>query len=152
MTGEWRNTIDDKGRLTIPPKLRDEIGSETKLYLTRSANRSVWLMGESVFNDMKRLVNKGPMAAFDKKISILKKFIIDPAKEVELDKAGRIAIQDSFRNYAEIELKKECVILGSEDRIEICGAEAYDRLLLENMDSISEIASDLFPFRSDNAD
>lgn len=138
MTGEFRNKIDDKGRLMIPPKLRSEMGDLSELYLTRSHNNSVWLYTKEGFERLRSGFDSNPYLAFESSVTIFKRLVIDPARQVELDKTGRVTIPQPLRKYAGIVPKEECVILGSGDHLEIIGAEAYDAYVLDNIEKLSE--------------
>ena len=112
MNGEYRNTIDEKGRLMIPPKLREQLGSYT-LMLTKSMDNSLWLFTKEDFEALNREVNYGPLAVFNRNSRMIDMMVISPAREIELDKTGRLSIPQILREFAGLEPKSECVILGS---------------------------------------
>ena len=129
MTGEYRNTIDEKGRLMIPPKMRDQLGNIHDLMLTKSTGKSLWLFTKEEFAKLDAAVNDDPLSMFDENSRILDMTVIAPARESELDKAGRLSIPQVLREYAGIEPKTECVILGSRNHVEIINVEEYERLM-----------------------
>lgn len=133
MTGEYRNTIDEKGRLMIPPKFREQMGNLTELYLTKTNTSSLWLFTKEGYEALASRVNSDPLAALNTNVVMIKRLIIDPAREVELDKAGRLSIPQVLRDFASIGLKEECVILGSGNKLEICSARKYDEYVAENL-------------------
>ena len=128
MRGEYRNVIDEKGRIMIPPKFREELG-DLNLVLTRSVTKSLWLFTEDEFNKFDLEVNNGPLSLLNKDSRRIDMTIISPARSVELDKAGRLAVPQVFRLFADLNEKTECVILGSRTHIEIIRADVYDRLV-----------------------
>ena len=143
MTGEYRNTIDEKGRLMIPPKLREQLGSYTDLYLTKSTDGSLWLYTKEDFNALNREVNYGPLAVFNKKARLIDMMVISPAREVELDKTGRLSIPQILREFAGLEPKSECVILGSMSKVEIISARKYDEMMIQYKDMLSDLGDEL---------
>ena len=74
------------------------------------------------------------------------RFFLSSATVCELDKQGRINIPTSLFEYAKI--KKECVIIGVNDRLEIWALDCYNNLMQDNFDKLDEIAENLF----DNGD
>jgi MraZ protein len=75
--------------------------------------------------------------AFSAEFRALRRRLIGPAQDVEIDKAGRIAIPQTLREYAE--LVRDCIVLGQDDFVEIWNAERY-RLYDGGSDGDVEIA------------
>ena len=142
MTGEYRNTIDEKGRLMIPPKLREQLGT-VSLILTKSTTNSLWLYTKEDFDNLNRAVNYGPLAVLDNKARAIDMMIIAPAREVELDKTGRLSISQVLREFAGLEAKTECVILGSMSKIEIISTKRYEEMMIQYRDVLSDIGDAL---------
>ena len=142
MTGEYRNTIDEKGRLMIPPKLREQLGT-VSLILTKSTTNSLWLYTKEDFDNLNRAVNYGPLAVLDNKARAIDMMIIAPAREVELDKTGRLSIPQVLREFAGLEAKTECVILGSMSKIEIISTKRYEEMMIQYRDVLSDIGDAL---------
>ena len=142
MTGEYRNTIDEKGRLMIPPKLREQLGT-VSLILTKSTTNSLWLYTKEDFDNLNRAVNYGPLAVLDNKARALDMMIIAPAREVDLDKTGRLSIPQVLREFAGLETKTECVILGSMSKIEIISTKRYEEMMIQYKDVLSDIGDAL---------
>ncbi|MCF0237425.1 MAG: division/cell wall cluster transcriptional repressor MraZ [Sphaerochaetaceae bacterium] len=131
MHGEYRNTIDEKGRLMIPPKLREQLGTSVNLFLTKSIDNTLWLYTKEAFDELDNLVHSNPISTFGKSARIIEMFVLAPAREIELDKAGRLSIPQILREYAGLEPKTECVILGSKDKIEILSAKKHEELMVQ---------------------
>lgn len=142
MTGEYRNTIDDKGRLMIPPKMREQLGSY-ELILTKSMDNTLWLFTKEDFEALNREVNYSPMAVFNKNSRIIDMMVISPAREVELDKTGRLSVPQVLREFAHLEPKSEVVILGSMTKIEIVSAKQYDEMMVQYKNLISDAGNEL---------
>lgn len=135
--GEYNYTIDDKGRLTIPSKFRDNLGHD--FIVTRGLDkclfvypRSEW---ENVISKYKELPNTKDARNF-------MRFFLSGATENEFDKQGRINIANSLIQYAN--LKKDCVIIGVNERLEIWDKESWDTFIQDNEENLSDIAEHLF--------
>lgn len=119
MTGQYAHTIDAKGRLFIPAKLRQELGSTFHVTVGQDHCLSVYsdeswaafmdkLKGLS-YNEVKRL--RGLFAY---------------GADCEPDGQGRILLPAKLREYADLE--KDVVIIGSFDRVEVWNADRWAEL------------------------
>ena len=143
MTGEYRNTLDEKGRILFPAKLRNELFGDSEknvLIVTQSFDRCLWLY---TLDEWKNLSSKIMEAAspFSKQNRLVLRSLIAPAQEVELDKTGRLSIPQSLREYAG--LTKDCIILGINRYMELWDADAYSRYLEENDEDLKDAAEAL---------
>lgn len=152
LTGEYRNTLDEKGRILFPTKLRSEFfkkddsdensddSGKNVLIITQAIDRCLWLY---TLSEWKNLSSKimGAASPFNAKNNLVLRHFIGPAQEVELDKSGRISIPQSLRAYAN--LSKDCVLLGINKYIELWDAEEYSKYLRENEESLVEAAEAL---------
>jgi MraZ protein len=139
LTGEFRNTLDEKGRISLPAKLRGELpGSE--FVLTQGVDACLWLFAPDQWNALsKKLIESTSL--FAARARLVQRRILAPAQEVEVDKLGRIAIPQSLREFAH--LAKDCVILGITRYIEIWDAEAYKQYLESNESEFLAAAEEL---------
>ena len=136
--GEFHHNIDEKGRIIIPSKLRDDLGS--KIIVTRWLDSCLFLYSEEQW---KVIVSKLQTLPFTKKDArAFLRFFLSGAQECTFDKQGRIAIPMPLVNHAN--LKKECVVIGVNDRLEIWSESKFNEYFNQNDDNISDIAEDLF--------
>lgn len=139
VTGESRNNLDEKGRLLIPSRLRAEIGSNM-LVVTKGIDACLWLFTQEEWRRISDDLMEST-SLFDPKARLIRRHIIAPAVEIEIDKAGRINIPPALRDAAG--LRKECVILGIENLIEIWDVEEYKKYQAESETDFKEAAKDL---------
>jgi MraZ protein len=121
MNGTYKYSIDEKGRLLIPSKLRDGIDTNL-LVITRGLERYLWLFTSTEWRDFSKKLLEAT-SIFQEKERLVLRRIIAPAQEVEIDRAGRIMIPQTLREYAG--LKKECMILGLKRFIEVWDEGEY---------------------------
>ncbi|MFA6688345.1 MAG: division/cell wall cluster transcriptional repressor MraZ [Sphaerochaetaceae bacterium] len=131
LTGEYRNTIDDKGRILIPSRLRASLDGDS-LIVTRGVEQCLWLMLPAHFDVLRKRIMDGPGAMFDKRLRLLQRRIIAPAQECEIDKSGRINIPPTLRDSAALVLKEESVMLGVYEYLEIWNPSVYERYMAES--------------------
>ncbi|MFP4430607.1 MAG: division/cell wall cluster transcriptional repressor MraZ [Spirochaetota bacterium] len=139
ITGEFHNSLDEKGRLLIPARIRGGITGNV-LVVTRGIDRCLWLFPPEEWRTVSDNL-MGAASPFTKRARLLQRRIIAPAQELELDKAGRINLPPALQESAG--LRRECVILGIKRYIEIWDTEEYDRYLAESEDEFQEAAEEL---------
>ena len=136
--GEYHHSVDDKGRLIIPSKFRDELG--TKFIITRGIENCLFVYSEESWQ---KIVDKLETLPFTKKDARqFIRFFLSGASEAEFDKQGRINITSPLISYANI--TKECVVIGTGDRLEIWSEESWNDFFTSAKDSMSDIAENLF--------
>ncbi len=136
--GEYHHSIDDKGRLIIPSKFREELGN--KFIITRGIENCLFVYS---LESWEKIVNKLETLPFTKKDArAFIRFFLSGASEAEFDKQGRINITSPLISYANI--TKECVVIGTGDRLEIWSEESWNDFFISARDSMSDIAENLF--------
>lgn len=135
--GEYNYTIDDKGRLTIPAKLREQLGHD--FIITRGLDKCLFVYPKEEWNNV---INKYKELPNTKDARNFMRFFLSGATQNEFDKQGRINIANSLIKYAN--LNKDCVIIGVNDRLEIWDKELWDKFITDNEENLSDIAEKLF--------
>ena len=125
LTGEYRNTLDEKGRILFPAKLRAEIEGNV-LFITQGIDGCLWLFSPEEWNKLSEKIMENASIFNAHSRSVLRR-LVAPSQEVEFDKAGRIMIPQSLREYSEI--KRDCVILGVNKYMELWDADKYSEYL-----------------------
>lgn len=128
LTGEYRNTLDEKGRIMFPVKLRAEL-TDASMILTRGIDRCLWLFPPDQWKVLSDKVMESASLFQSQSRSVLRR-LIAPAQAVEIDKAGRISIPQSLREFAG--LGKDCIFLGINKYFELWDAAEYEKYLGES--------------------
>ena len=136
--GEYHHSIDEKGRIIIPAKFREELGDS--FIVTRGIENCLFVYPNKNWNDICDKLNSLPFTKKDARV--FNRFFMSGATGVELDKQGRINISSPLINFANI--IKDCVIVGTGDRIEIWAKESWDCFFDSAKDNMSDIAENLF--------
>ena len=136
--GEFHHNIDDKARIVLPSKFRDELGDN--FVITRGLEGCLFVYSKTEWNNLTSKLNTLPFTKKDARA--FTRFFLSGAVECTFDKQGRIALPMPLVNYASLE--KECVVIGVGDRIEIWSNNSFERYFDENEDNISDIAENLF--------
>ncbi|MEG1647924.1 MAG: division/cell wall cluster transcriptional repressor MraZ [Bacilli bacterium] len=135
--GEYHYSIDDKGRLTIPSKLRYDLGE--KFIVTRGLDNCLFIYKMDEWNN---IITKYKELPNTKDARNFMRFFLSGAIVCEFDKQGRISISSPLINYAK--LNKDCVIIGVNDRLEVWDKGSWENFISENEADLSNIADKLF--------
>lgn len=132
--GEYQHTIDSKGRLIIPSKLRDGLGDA--FVITRGLENCLFVYPQ---NEWQQLELKLKALPFTKKdVRAFTRFLLSGAIEVELDKQGRVLLPNNLREFAELD--KDCVIIGVSSRVEIWSKKKWEEYYQSADATFEEIA------------
>lgn len=139
--GEHEHTIDKKGRIIIPSKFRDFLKEYDikRCYITRGLDKCLFLFTE---DEWKAQESKFKSVSFTK--SEARKFnrlYFSGAVQVECDAQGRILLPKYLKDFAEI--KRDIMIIGVSNRIEIWGKEKWHEYYESSKGSFEETAEKL---------
>ena len=137
--GTYHPRLDDKGRLFLPAKYRDELAEG--LVVTRGQERclSVWSLEE--FGRLTERLREAPVtnrAARD----YVRMFFAGACDEVP-DKQGRITLPAMLREYAS--LTRDCVVAGAMNRVEIWDAAAWQTYSDQQEQAFADLSDEIFP-------
>ena len=137
LVGEYRFSVDSKGRTSLPAKFRKKIGKV--VYLTRGIDGMIDVYTK---DSWKKLEEKMSQLSMSKKADRdFKRLVLGAMSEVEPDKQGRIILSNVLREYAGIENGGRVVWVGVGDKAEIWSEDRWEKGLkdkLENFENISE--------------
>lgn len=124
MTGEYQHSLDAKGRLFIPAKLRDELGD--MFYVTISMDKCLNAYSAESWKEFSDKVNSMPYVKQRK----MRPLYANAAK-CELDAQGRILLPQKLREYAG--LTKNVTVIGSNNHAEFWDTDAYEQVCSDEM-------------------
>lgn len=138
--GEYRHTIDEKGRVIIPAKFRE--GFDKTIIVTRGLDKCLFLYPPYEWKVLEEKLLTLPLTKKDARA--FTRFFFSGAHECLLDKQGRINLPDLLINYALLE--KDCVIIGVSNRMEIWNTSNWNDYLASSAQFYSDIAENLTDF------
>jgi MraZ protein len=111
--GEFAHTIDDKGRLTIPAKFRDDLASG--VVITRGLDGCLWAYSRSEWEELAEKISRLPTT--NPAARNFSRFMFANAFDSIPDRQGRVLIPQNLRDYANIE--SDTIIIGVMNRLEL---------------------------------
>ena len=139
LIGQYQHTIDIKKRLALPVKFRGELGS--KVIVTKGVENCLVVYTEKEWEVMSQKLGNLPVSQGEARS--FARHLLASAMEVALDKLGRILIPDYLKEYAD--LKKNVVICGLQNRLEVWDAEKWTDYTKNAEKGVEEIVSKLGP-------
>lgn len=136
ITGEYEHSIDEKNRLFISSKLRSQIDVEaygSNFYLTMGPNGILCLYPEKYFQQI-ALVGAPGMGAPDESVAF-ERLSFALASKVELDRQGRLLINEKLRRRAN--LGTNLTLVGVRDHIEVWNTDGWEQYLEDNLNQYS---------------
>jgi len=133
-TGSSESTLDDKGRVSIPVRFREQYQGE--LVITWGMEHCAWIMTPAVWERFEKALRDSETLTQEERL-ILEDKHLNQAQVVELDRAGRIAIPQTIRKYAN--LTKDCIVISAENRLAIWDSGVFEAYL-SNKDQVARDA------------
>jgi MraZ protein len=131
--------LDEKGRLILPAKFREELSEG--LVLTRGQERCIYVFSMSEFERVHEQMRAAPISS--RQARDYNRIFLSGASDEIPDKQGRITIPPALRTYAGLD--RELAVIGAGSRAEIWAADAWESYLTEKETAFSETDEDAFP-------
>lgn len=132
--GTYQHNIDEKGRMIVPSKFRDELGDV--FYITIGDNGCLFAYNKTEWQKVEeKLANTGPNA------QKIKRVFFANASECELDKQGRTMLPTKLRDFAAI--SKDIFVIGVSNKIEIWAKERWEAYIGSEDETLKEISQQI---------
>ena len=118
-TGEYRHSVDDKGRVAVPAKFRAQLAEGA--WASNWIDQCLAVFPRQAWEDLSAKVRQLPVG--DAGSRAFQRFLFGGAFEAELDRQGRVVVPAYLRDWAG--LKNEAVVVGSLDHIEIWAPDRW---------------------------
>ena len=120
LMGEYLHTIDDKGRLILPAKFREELGDS--FIVTKGLDNCLFVYDMKEWAILETKLKQLPLAKPEARAFV--RFFFAGGAEIACDKQGRVLLPNNLREYAHID--KDVAVIGVSNRIEILDKGAWD--------------------------
>ncbi|MGI6209087.1 MAG: division/cell wall cluster transcriptional repressor MraZ [Anaerolineae bacterium] len=134
-SGEYEHSVDDKGRVTLPAKLREGLGDV--VFLTRGLDGCLFLYDERRWQAITESV--GRLSLTRRSARVFARMVFAGTR-CEIDRAGRILIPTGLRSFAHI--SSQAVIVGVEDRIELWAPDRWEKAMSVLYEADDELVAD----------
>ena len=131
--------LDDKGRLILPAKFRDELAGG--VVITKGQERCLYVFPMPEFQRIAGQLREAPVT--NKAARAYSRVFFASAHDEIPDKQGRITIPPGLRDYAA--LTRDCAVIGANTRLEIWDSTAWESYLAEQEDAFSAASEEVLP-------
>ncbi len=128
LTGTHPRTLDDKKRLTLPKRVREQLGDVTQLFVTPGPDQSLWIYTKDELERLSAKLDQTP--ATDAEARKFRLTFYAQMETVEIDRTGRILLPERLVQFAGLE--HEVVLLGVRDHLELWDAKRWAAFLAQN--------------------
>ena len=139
LTGTFSRTLDDKKRLALPRRIREQLENPEAVFVTPGPDQSLWLYSQPALERLGEKLDQSP--ATDAEARVFRRLYFAQTEMVDLDSNGRILIPERLLEFAG--LKHEVVLIGVRDHLELWDAERWQQYMKENaprFDAVAEAA------------
>jgi transcriptional regulator MraZ len=131
--------LDEKGRLILPAKYRDELAGG--VVITKGQERCLYLFPIAEFRRVTEAMSTAPVTP--KGLRDYSRVLFASASDEIPDKQGRITLPPALRTYAG--LQRDCVVIGANARMEIWDATAWETYLASQEEAFSDASEEVLP-------
>ena len=139
LLGTHAPRLDEKGRLFLPAKFRDELAEG--VVITKGQERCLYVFPVEEFNRITARLADAPVTA--KAVRDYTRVFFASASDERPDKQGRITVPPALRAYAG--LTRDCVVIGQNTRVEIWDRAAWEAYEAEQEQAFSELSEEVLP-------
>jgi MraZ protein len=140
LTGTNPRTLDEKNRVVLPKRVREQMGEPPLLFVTPGPDRCLWLFTQDSLERLAEKLDQAP--ATDAEGRTFRRLYFAQAESVDVDKAGRILIPERLLAFAGLE--KEAVLIGVRDHLELWEAGHWQQYLQEHSPRFDTVAESAF--------
>lgn len=142
LTGTYTRNLDEKRRLAVPKRLREEFDEKelTSLYVAPGTDRSLAVYSPQAFQRLAARLEEKSSNQIEVRNYL--RLFYSQAEKVDLDSQGRIRIPDRLAEFAR--LQRDVVLLGVQDHAEIWDRQLWEEFLAQHTPDFDEMAAQAF--------
>jgi MraZ protein len=140
LTGTHPRTLDDKHRLTLPKKVREQLGEVEQLFVTPGPDQCLWVFDRAGLERLIGKLNETP--ATDSEARVFRRLFFAQTETVDLDRSSRVLLPERLRQFAGLE--HEVVLIGAQDHLEVFDAKKWHDYFAEHGPRFDAVAEKAF--------
>jgi MraZ protein len=140
LTGTYPRSLDDKKRIALPKRVREELSQPETLYVTPGPDQCLWLFTQAGLDALAAKLDQSP--ATDAEARVFRRLYFAQTEAVDVDRAGRILISERLIQFAS--LQREVVLIGVRDHLELWESGRWQQYLSQNAPRFDAVAEGAF--------
>jgi MraZ protein len=140
LTGTHPRTLDEKKRLVLPKKVREQLGDPATLFVTPGPDQCLWVYTQASLEQLAERLDQTP--ATDAEARVFRRLYFAQMEAVDVDRSGRILVPDRLLQFAGLE--HDVALIGVRDHIELWDARRWQDYLTANAPRFDAVAEGAF--------
>ena len=140
LTGTHPRTLDDKKRMALPKRIREQLGEPETLFVTPGPDQCLWVYTQQGLERLADRLDQAP--ATDAEARVFRRLYFAQTEAVDLDRSGRILIPERLGPFAS--LQRDVVLIGVRDHLELWDAARWQEYLTQNAPRFDQVAEGAF--------
>jgi len=140
LTGTHSRSLDEKNRLVLPKRLREQLGDPGTLFVTPGPDKCLWIFVQADLDALAEKLDRAP--ATDAEARVFRRLYFAQTEAVDVDRSGRVLIPDRLLRFAG--LQHEAVLVGVRDHLELWDAQRWQDYLAANAPRFDSVAEGAF--------
>ena len=140
LTGTHPRTLDDKKRMTLPKRVREQLGEPETLFVTPGPDQCLWVYTQQGVERFADRLDQAP--ATDAEARVFRRLYFAQAERVDVDGSGRVLVPERLVQFAG--LQREVVLIGVRDHLELWDATRWQQYLTEHAPRFDQVAEGAF--------
>jgi MraZ protein len=143
LTGTHPRTLDDKHRLTLPKRVRQQLGSARQLFISPGPDRCLWVFDKPGLEGLTAKLDEVP--ATDSEARVFRRLFFAQMETVDIDTSSRVLLPERLLELAG--LKHEVVLIGVQNHLEVWDTKSWNDYLAQNGPRFDAVAEKAFKSR-----
>lgn len=140
LTGTFTRTFDEKKRVALPKRVREQLRDPEKIFVTPGPDQSLWLYAEENLEQLAGRLDQAP--ATDAEVRVFRRLYFAQTEAVDVDRTGRILVPERLAQFAG--LRHDVVLIGVRDHLELWDAERWQQYLATHAPRFDAVAEHAF--------
>jgi MraZ protein len=140
LTGTHPRTLDDKKRLALPKRVREQLGEPSTLFITPGPDQSLWLYTQEGLERLAERLDQSP--ATDAEARVFRRLYFAQTESVDVDRSGRILVPDRLLQFAGVQ--QEVILIGVRDHLELWDAIRWQQYVEHHAPRFDAVAEKAF--------
>ena len=140
LTGTHPRTLDDKKRMALPKRIREQLGEPETLFVTPGPDQCLWVYTQQGLERLADRLDQAP--ATDAEARVFRRLYFAQTEAVDLDRSGRILIPERLGQFAS--LQRDVVLIGVRDHLELWDAARWQEYLTQHAPRFDAVAEGAF--------
>jgi MraZ protein len=140
LTGTHPRTLDDKKRMALPKRVREQLQDPQTLFVTPGPDQCLWLYTQDGLERLAAVLDQAPAA--DAEARVFRRLYFAQTEAVDVDRSGRVLIPERLVHFAG--LQHDVVLIGVRDHLELWDGERWRQYLAQNAPRFDAVAEGAF--------